>query len=203
MYKLFITLIFAVSINLGIAQTIPVTENDALSKFTIEPAIGTRLNSLMGNPNLQVANLIQYNHKKKISLIAHTAFSTDMNVSYIPDVRQNYSYSFSQKVGLGTSFNTKRATNAFFVLTGLTYSAYSGTIKSEQLPESITTNTRSFFADYGVMYNLKSGRKKYFLSSRLYMPLQDGLMGGVENTTLELGVGVRLNHKAKLTDTVK
>ena len=35
------------------------------------------------------------------------------------------------------------------------------------------------------------------------MPLQDGLMGGVENTTLELGVGVRLNHKAKLTDTVK
>lgn len=192
MYKLLNTLILTVCMHISFAQTIPVNVKYPFSQLTMEPAIGTRLNSLMGSPDIQVANLLQYNYKKRLSFIAHTAISSDLKPGWVTDVRQNYSYSFFQKFGIGTSFYTKRSSNTFSILAGVAYNAYSGTMNNDQFAESITTKASSLRTDYGIMYNLKSGRKKYFLSSRLYLPLKDGLYGISENADLEFGIGMRL-----------
>jgi hypothetical protein len=178
--------------NFGYAQTNPQDDRIPLSRLTIEPAIGTRLLSLIGDRDIRVANLLQFNYTKKLSFIAHTGFSSDFSRNWVPDVKQNYSFTLTQKFGLGTSFNTRRATNAFFILGGLSYQSYSGTLNNSRLPENTTTKINSIYPDYGVMYNLKSGRKKYYLSSRLYLPLTDGLYGIIENANVEFGIGFRL-----------
>ena len=55
--------------------------------------------------------------------------------------------------------------------------------------------------DFGLMYNLKLGKKKYFFSYRMYLPLYpypfesgdvNSIDGNLANVTLEFGVGIRL-----------
>jgi hypothetical protein len=162
------------------------------SQLTIEPAIGTRITTFLGNADVQLANLVQYNITRRFSVAAHTNFSFDIPANQFSDVKQNYSYTINQKFGIGTSFHGKRTTNAFFILAGLKYNAYSGTLKNTDFIDQITTQTSSLTSDYGMMYHIKSGRKKYFFSGRLYLPLKDGTNGIIENANIELGVGIRI-----------
>ncbi|QMU28741.1 hypothetical protein [Adhaeribacter radiodurans] len=158
----------------------------------MEPAIGTRLNSFIGGPDVQVSNLLQYRLKQKISFITHSAFSSEGEIAWVPDVKKNYSYTFYQKIGLGASFNTRKASHVFSFLAGVKYNTFSGSFYNKEIPEQITTKSKSLTSDYGWLYNLKLGRKKYFFSSRLYIPLKDGLAGILENAVLELGMGISL-----------
>ena len=192
MNKLFITLIVSSCMHYGHAQVTSGSEKFPFSELTIEPAVGTRLNTFLGNKNVQLSNLIQYNLTKRVGLITHSVVSSDFKLNRATDVRQQYNIAFSQRIGIGTSFSTRRASNAFFVLAGLKFSAYSGTLTNEQLPERLPFKTRSVTSDYGLMYNLKLGREKYFFSGRIYVPLKDGVAGIVENANLEFGVGIRL-----------
>jgi hypothetical protein len=198
MYKIILTLLLCSGALLGLAQT-PMPNQALIPKkkypfrdFTVEPALGTRLTSLMGQPDVQVSNLLQYKIKHKISFIAHTAISSDMEVPYIADVKKNYSYTFFQKFGVGASFNTRSTSNVFSILAGAKYHTYSATFDNKEITDQLTTKTKSFTSDYGLMYNLKSGKKKYFFSSRLYIPMKDGLGGIIENANIELGVGISL-----------
>ncbi|CAN5329225.1 hypothetical protein BH23BAC2_BH23BAC2_00140 [soil metagenome] len=93
---------------------------------------------------------------------------------------------------MGTSLYTKRSAHNFFLLAGLKYETYSGTLHNIDLPETITTKTSSYSPVYGIMYNLKKGINKYFFSSSLYIPLNEGVAGIIENTNLEFGVGIRI-----------
>jgi len=161
-------------------------------RLTTEPAIGTRLSTAMGAMDIQLTNLLQYNISRRVGLISHTAVSHTFPNSRITDVKQNYSYSIMQKFGIGTSLYSKHNIHTFSFLAGVRYNAYSGTLNNDQLPEHITTKAQSTTSDYGLMYNWKKIRNKYFLSFRLYVPLKDGLAGITENATIELGVGIKL-----------
>jgi len=193
MYKIITTIaimLFSIS---SFAQNNKPKERNLPYRFTTEPAIGTHLSTLMGGAmDIQLSNLLQYNISKRIGLISHTAISQFFPIGRMADVKQNYSYSIIQKFGIGTSLYTKHNMHTFSILAGLRYNAYSGTLKNDRLPEHITTTTESTTSDYGLMYNWKKIRNKYFLSFRVYVPLKDGLAGITENATIELGVGIKL-----------
>lgn len=190
MSKLFLTIILSAGISLAFAQQ---SKNSAsYSKLTIEPALGTGLYSLMGNPDLQISNLVKYNIRKRISVVSHTAFLYGFVFNRSIDVKQNYRYAILQRFGVGTSFYAKRTVTSFYFLAGIRYDSFSGTLQNEELPEKITTKASSVVPDLGMMYHLKIGKKKYFISSRLYVPVNRGVNGMIENITAEIGVGIRI-----------
>ncbi len=187
MNKIIITMVLVLLTGAGIAQQNS-QEKRMPYRFTTEPAIGTRLTAM----DIQLSNVLQYNIHRKISLISHTAIAYGIPFSRMGDIKQNYNYVIYQKFGLGTSLYTKHTMHTFSFLAGAKYYAYSGTLNNEYLPEHITTKSSGITSDYGFMYNLKMIRRKYFLSARLYVPLKDGLAGISENSTLEIGVGIKL-----------
>ncbi|CAN5329346.1 hypothetical protein BH23BAC2_BH23BAC2_00150 [soil metagenome] len=89
MKKLLIIVFFSFSLNYGCAQTNILAEKYPYGKLTSEPGIGTRLSSLMGVPNVQITNLLQYNVIKRPSLILHTSFNYQFGNDRIEDVKQN------------------------------------------------------------------------------------------------------------------
>ncbi len=180
MNKILITIALSVLTGFSIAQDIRPNEKYPIYRLTTEPAIGTHL-SMSGAPDLHISNLLQYNITKKVGLISHTAISFGFPMSRMADIIQNYNYSLYQKFGIGTSFYIKNTVHVISVLGGIKYNAYSGTLSNDQIPEHITTKTNSITSDYGFMYNLKLIRRKYFLSTRLYVPVKDGLAGISEN----------------------
>jgi hypothetical protein len=192
MYKILLLLLLCGTINASWAQK--TRKNEQWNRITVEPAIGTRLSTLMGSADIGLSNLIQYNLHRSVSLLAHTAVSFDFENRNKSDIHQNYSYTLFQKIGLGTSVYTKRTMHTVSFLIGVKYNAYSGTLTNSELSDAITTKTQSLSPDYGLMYNLKLGANKYFFSGRIYIPLQDGYYGIIENAHLELGVGIRLKN---------
>jgi hypothetical protein len=186
------TLIFLIFTLSASAQTLSPNTKYPYRELSVEPALGTSLSSAMGKPDIQLSALIQYSYNKRFSILAHTSLLNGFNTAYVPDVKQNYTLSASQKFGIGTSLYTNRTSSGFFLIGGFKYQAYSGTLENNQLPEKVTTETSSLTPDYGLMYNLKSGRKKYYFSGRMYIPLTDGSYGAIENASLEFGIGIKL-----------
>lgn len=176
----------------GYAQNTVDTFKHPDEKITVEPGIGTRLASIMGSPNVQLSNLLQYRVSKRFSVAAQTGFYHNFPNRRIADVKQNHSFSIFQRVGIGFALNKRRSSSAILLLAGYKYDTYSGTLVNERLNESITTRSKSATPDYGIMYNLRMGEKKYFVSSRIYVPLKAGPYGMVEGSTLDLGAGLRI-----------
>lgn len=191
MYKIFTTIVFTTILNVGMAQTksIKIINKATYRCVTIEPGIGSHL---MGNPDIQISNLLQFNFQKRFSVISHTVLGYSFENPRITDIKQNYSYTIFQKFGIGLTLYKQRTSSTFSFLAGIKYDTYSGTLHNDQLPEKITTKTSSYSPDYGFMYNLKTGSDKYFFSGRIYIPVKGGLPGMVENANLEFGIGIRL-----------
>jgi len=187
MNKLIITMTLTFLAIASTAQTGSQKDNMPYS-FTTEPAIGIKTMSM----DVQLSNLLQYNLHRKISLIAHTAISFGLPLSRMSDIDQHYNYAIMQKFGIGTSLYIKHTISTFSFLAGIKYYAFSGTLNNEHLPEHITTTSNGTTSDYGFMYNLKMIRKKYFMSIRLYIPVKDGIAGLGENSTIEIGIGIKL-----------
>jgi hypothetical protein len=192
MKRILMIILFLACLHFGYAQTRNAPIKYSYGKLTAEIGFGTHLMSIMGASNVQASTLLQYNINKRINLASYSSFSYGFPNNRIRDVQQNYNYSIGNKFGFGTSLFTKKGSNSFYLLAGLKYNSYSGTLTNEQLSETITTKTSSITVDYGIMYNLRLGRNKYFMSSRLYIPLKNGLAGMSENANLELGVGIRI-----------
>ena len=192
MYKYLTTVIICVCTLTVSAQTLAQNTKYPFRKLSIEPALGTSLVSLMGEPDIQLSALIQLSYHKRFSILAHSALTNGFSTAYVSDVKANYNLTAAQKIGIGTSVYTRRTANGFFLIGGFKYEAYSGTLENMQLPEKVTVKTSSLSPDYGLMYNLKSGRKKYYFSGRLYIPLVDGSSGIIENSNLEFGIGIKL-----------
>ncbi|MBC8051914.1 MAG: hypothetical protein H7Y13_02505 [Sphingobacteriaceae bacterium] len=190
--KLFTTVLLALCISAGMGQTTKTSHRSLNRKLTIEPAIGM---SLFGNDGLRFSTIIQRNTEKKLSFISHTSLSPGLMTFVREDVKQNYSYSLAQKIGIGASFYTKKMVNSYSFIAGLKYSAYSGTLQNDEIPETITTKTSSVSSEYGMMYNLKLGKGKCFFSTRVYIPLKDGIYGLGEDSSFEFGLGIRVKSK--------
>ncbi len=166
--------------------------------MTISPAIGL-------NPwptsDLVISNLVQWDIKKRLSLVSYTAYT--YNTVFLRDfnhIKTDYNYSLSQKIGVGTTLFTKRASHTFSLLGGIKYNSFKETLENPDF-EKVTASVSTVSPDFGGMYHLQVGKNKYFFSYRMYLPLYPyptqrlditAIDGNIANVSLEFGLGVRL-----------
>lgn len=191
----FLNLSTLVAQNDGVAEP---TKEYSLKQLKIAPAIGL-------NPwpmsDLVISNLVQWEFKKHLSLVSYTAYT--YNNVFLRDfnyIKTNYNYSLSQKVGVGTSIYSKRTSHSFSLLGGIKYNSFKETLEHPEF-EKVSASASSLSPDFGCMYHLQVGKKKYFFSYRMYIPLYPypvqrlditAIDGNMANVSLEFGLGVRL-----------
>jgi hypothetical protein len=169
-----------------------------LHKLTLEPAIGI---NPMPLSDIVVSNLVQWNVKKRFHVVSrssvtfNTAFARNFNY-----VHTDYSYTLSQTIGIGTSFYLKSSSHSFSLMAGVKYDATKETLNNPEF-EKVSYGLTTVSPDFGLMYNLKLGKKKYFFSYRMYIPLypypiktydMNAVDSNMANLSLEFGVGIRL-----------
>jgi len=169
-----------------------------VQRLITAPAIGL-------NPwpmsDLVISNLVQWDIKKRLSLVSYTAYTYNnvflRNFNYI---KTNYNYSLSQKVGVGTALYSKHASHSFSLLGGIKYNSFKETLENPEF-EKVSASVSSISPDFGCMYHLQVGKKKYFFSYRMYLPLYPypvqrlditAIDGNIANISLEFGLGIRL-----------
>ncbi len=166
--------------------------------WSIAPAIGL-------NPwpisDLVISNLAQYDIKKRLSLVSYTAYT--YNSVFLRDfnyIKTDYNYSLSQKIGVGTTLYSKRASHVFSLLGGIKYNSFKETLENPDF-EKVSASVSSVSPDFGLLYHLQMGKKKYFFSYRMYLPLYPYPMkrlditaidGNMANVSMEFGLGIRL-----------
>ncbi len=183
------------------AQNItPATINKSVCvrQLTIEPAIGIHTNF---GTDLLLTNLIQWNPRKRISLVAHSSFNiNNITQRYFNGIKTNYNYSINQKFGAGTTLYGRKWSHTFLLMIGVRYTTFRETLDNDQF-DQVSTTISSFSPDYGSMYSLKRGWKKWFFTCRMYVPLYPWpvkganilyLDGNLDNISLEFGVGIRI-----------
>ncbi len=169
-----------------------------IRKLTIEPSVGIHTNF---GTDLLLANLVQWNPTKRLSLAAHTSFNIN-NISQrdFNHVKTNYNYSINQKFGAGTTFYAKKSSHTLLVMAGFKYTTFKETLDNPDF-DKVSVSISSFSPDYGLMYSYKRGLKKWFFTFRTYIPLSpwpakgfdtDYIDGNRDNIALELGVGIRI-----------
>ncbi|MEO6831871.1 MAG: hypothetical protein ABI378_06010 [Chitinophagaceae bacterium] len=165
-------------------------------KLTTDLGIGIPIfQTLIPERDWLLGSQTQFNLNRKLSIISHTGLL--LYASTFHDAKDylktNHSYSLLQKFGIGTTFYTKGTANGFFLMGGFKYSSVKSTMNNPDFPQQ-TMSYSSLISDYGVLYNLKVGKKKYFFSGRVYIPLNNLPLEPFESSTIELGVGTRLIH---------
>jgi hypothetical protein len=172
-------------------------QNFPFGIVTIEPAIGMEASD-MGD--FIVSNLLQWNLKKRLSIISYTSYSYNTLLREFNYIKTDYNYSLSQKFGIGTSLYTKHSSHTFSFLAGIRYVAFKETLENPDF-ETVSASVSSLDPDVGLMYNIKIGRKKYFFSYRTYIPLYPypfkstdvwSMDGNMANLSFEFGLGIRL-----------
>ncbi|MEO6136871.1 MAG: hypothetical protein ABIP35_17080 [Ginsengibacter sp.] len=173
-------------------------KNFPMRLLTIEPGIG--LNP-MPISDLVVSNVLQWNISKRFSAISYTSYAyNNVFLRKFNFITTDYNYSLNQKFGVGVSIYSKHSMHTFSLLAGIKYDSYQETLDNPDI-EKVSMSVKSLSPDAGLMYNLKKGRKKYFFSFRMYIPLYPypianssewSLDGNMANVTLEFGVGIRL-----------
>lgn len=170
----------------------------AIRQFTIEPGIGIHTNF---GKDLLLTNLVQWNPKKRLSIAAHSSIAINNPLKRkFNGITTDYNYSLNQKFGAGTTLYAKRSSHTILLMAGLKYTAYQETLVSPDDGE-VSAAVSGFSPDYGLLYSLKKGVKKYFFSARLYLPLypwpaKDFTIstadGNMNNISLELGIGIKI-----------
>lgn len=167
-------------------------------KITFEPGIGISPMPIM---DMTLSNIIQVRITNRLSAISYTSFKENnlflRNFNYI---KSTNNYTLTQKLGIGSSFYTKRSIHTVSFLGGIKYDTYHETLDNPEF-EKVDVTIKTLSPDAGLMYNLKLGRKKYFFSYRMYIPLFPypiktiditGIDGNLANVSLEIGLGIRL-----------
>ncbi len=179
-------------------STVTLKTSYQLDTLTTEPGIGI---NPYPSSDFIVSNVIQWNLKRRLSLISYTTYSAnnafERTFNYIIN---DYNYTLSQKFGIGTTFYIKKSSHTISLLGGIKYDSYKETLDNPEF-EKVSVSFTSVSPDFGLMYNLKMGRKKYFFSYRMYIPLypyplltSDVLASdaNIANVSMEFGVGIRL-----------
>ncbi len=169
-----------------------------LHKLTIEPGVG--LNP-MPISDVLISNIVQYNIRPKLNVLSYSSYT--FNSAFLRNfnsIHTDYSYAITQKLGVGTSVYSKHTSHTLALLVGVKYIAYKETLDNPEF-ENVSASIKSFNPDFGLMYTLKIGQKKYFFSYRMYLPLNpypfkttdvSAIDGNLANISLEIGLGIRL-----------
>lgn len=184
----------------GVAQK---NSSDAVKQYpvrtlTIEPGVGIHTNF---GTDFLITNLVQWNPNKRLSVASHTSFNInnvlqrDFNF-----IKTNYNYSINQKFGIGTTFYSKKSSHTLLFMIGAKYTAFKETLENPNFDKA-SASISAFSPDYGLMYSFKRGWKKYFFTTRVYIPLYPWPMkgsdinyldGNMNNIALEFGVGIKI-----------
>jgi len=179
------------------------TKNNYLPNgtLTIEPGIGLKPGPTTPTPGLMISNLVQWNITKRLNILSHTSYT--YNNAFLRDfnyITTNYSNSLSQKFGVGTSLYGKRSSHTFSFMAGIQFDNFKETLNNPEF-ENLEVSSSSLSPDFGLIYNLKIGKKKYFFSYRMYLPLYPypfkssditSIDGNISNLSMEVGLGIRL-----------
>jgi len=169
--------------------------------LTIEPGIGIKPGPTSPTPGVMITNLIQWNLTKRLGIVSHTSYT--FNNAFLREfnyITTDYSYSLSQKFGVGTSLYTKHSSHTFSLMAGIQLDNFKETLNNPEF-EKVEISSSVLSPDFGLMYNLKIGKKKYFFSYRMYLPLYpyplkcsdiNAVDGNISNISLEFGLGIRL-----------
>ncbi len=200
-YKLLFIIISVLTFANSFAQSKKQATNEkqfTVRQLTIEPGIGIHTNF---GTDLLLTNLVQWNPKKKLALVSHSSYNINNVLQRkFNGIQTEYNYSVNQKFGIGTTFYTKRSSNTFLLMAGVKYTSFKETLVTPD-NNKVSANTNAFSSDYGLMYSLKKGVKKYFFSFRMYVPLYPfplkdiniwALDGNMNNIALEFGVGIKI-----------
>lgn len=186
-----------------LSSTASLAQTDKPAKYTnslltVEPAVGLHTNM---TTDLLLSALVQYSPKRKLAFASHSSYNiNNLTARDVESVHTDYNYSLSQRFGVGTTLYGKRSSHSFFLMGGVSYTAYQETLVNPAL-EQVSTSVSALSPDYGVMYSLKKGGKKCFFTFRAYLPLYPWPMKGSDinyvdanlNTiSLEFGVGIRI-----------
>jgi len=165
---------------------------------TIEPAIG--LNPYPSS-DLVFSNLVQWNLKKRLSIVSHTSFAFNNAFLRVNNyIKTDYNYTLSQKFGVGTSLYSKRSSHTFSFMAGIRFDSFKETLENPEF-EKFSAKESFISPDAGLIYSLKVGKKKHFFSFRTYIPLYPypfrssdvySMDGNMANLSLEFGFGIRL-----------
>ena len=201
-YTYITILLFTLHFNPGFAQTdLPgSTGSYPVRKLTIQPGIGLHPDPTSFS-DLLISNLVQWNLKKHLSLASHTSYAfNDLSMRNFNYIKTNYNFSVNQKFGAGTSVYGKQVSHTFLIMGGIKYDAFKQTLNNPEY-EKVTASVSSISPDCGFLYNLKAGKKKYFFSFSMYLPMYPYPTKGfdinfietnVTNISLEVGAGIRL-----------
>ena len=167
-------------------------------QLTLEPAIGIHTNF---GVDLLLTNLVQWNPYKRLSFASYSSFNINNTTQrYFNHIKTNYNFSINQKMGVGTSLYAKRSTHSFLLMVGAKYTSYAETLDSEDF-DKVGIAIHELSPDYGLLYSLKRGWKKYFFTFRTYLPLYPWptkgsnilyLDGNMNNISLEFGIGIKI-----------
>lgn len=164
-------------------------------KLTVEPAVGTKFASFAGGTlDIQPAVLVQYNLHPRLNFILHTATSLDIKTSHFKNVKTKNNYTSSQRIGVGTTLYSRKTANSFYLTGGAKHHMYSAKMNNKHLSETVEVDIDKWYADWGLLYAFKWGRKRTFFTTRIYFPLlvEDTGYNLIENTTIEFGVGLKI-----------
>jgi hypothetical protein len=190
-YALFFTILFTTTV--GFAQ-----QGLPTRKLTIEPGVGIHTNF---GTDFLISNLVQWNPTKRLSLAAYSSyninniFQRDFNY-----VKTNYNYSINQKFGAGTTLSGKKGTHTFLLMVGAKYTSFKETLDNPDI-DRVSTSITTLSPDYGMMYSLKRGWKKYYFTGRFYLPLSpwltngthiEDIQGTLRDIALEVGMGIKI-----------
>lgn len=196
-----ITLLFMLVHSCALAQQSTAVDTKASYPnriLTIEPGVGIHTNFLT---DLLLTTLVQWNPRKHLSIASHSSFNIN-NASQrdFNFIKTNYNYSLNQKFGAGTTIYRKRSSHSFLMMIGIKYTAFKESLENPNLDKA-TTSIATISPDYGLMYSMKRGKKKYFFSYRIYVPLYpwptkgsdiNFVDGNLNNVALEVALGRKL-----------
>jgi len=166
--------------------------------LTIEPGVGIHTNF---GTDVLLTTLVQWNPIQRLSLASHSSFNiNNVTARNFNHITTDYNYSINQKFGAGTTLNGRKTSHTFLLMAGVKYTAYQETLRNPDLATA-TASIKSLSPDYGLMYSLKRGWKKYFFTGRMYVPLFPWptkgsnityIDGNSNNIALEAGVGIKI-----------
>ena len=166
--------------------------------LTIEPGVGIHTNF---GTDFLISNLVQWNLQPRLSLVSHSSYNinnpTQRNFNY---VKTDYNYSLNQKFGVGTTVYSRKSSHTFLAMAGMKYTAFQETLDNPNF-NKVSKSISGFSPDYGIMYSLKRGGKKYFFTARFYLPLSpwltrgahmENIQGTLRDIALEFGMGIKI-----------
>lgn len=194
--SIYLSIVLALACTFASAQSyVPKTIDRMLS---IEPGVGIHTNF---GTDLLFTNLVQWNPTRRFSLAGYTSFNLNnilqRDFNY---VKTNYNYSINQKFGAGTTFYSIKSTHSILFMMGAKYTAFKETLNNPNL-DKVSTSISAVSPDYGLMYSFKKGWKKYFFTSRFYLPLSpwvtkgakvENVQGTLRDIALEVGMGIKI-----------